>query len=127
MQKTLSKQEEIKLIGLKVRTNNTTEANWMHGKIFPLVQQYFSQQLANKIPNRKQPGTTLCVYTEYESDHTGNYTYYIGEIVTSLNNIPEGLHPLTIPPPNLRQIHHRPSPHAQRPRQRLAIHLANVP
>lgn len=100
MKKTSSKREEIKLVGLKVRTNNKNELGSLEGKIFPCVQQYFQQQLFNKIPNRKNPGTTLCVYTDYESDHTGDYTYFIGETVNSFDGIPEALHALLIPAQN---------------------------
>lgn len=100
MKKEASKQEEIKLVGLKVRTNNKNELGSLEGKIFPCVQQYFHQQLFNKIPNRKNPGTTLCVYTEYESDHKGDYTYFIGEAVDSFDGVPEDLQTLIIPTQN---------------------------
>lgn len=110
MKKTLSKSKEIKLVGLKTRTNNKTEFNSMEGKIFPCVQQYFGEQLANKIANRTQPGTTLCVYTEYESDHNGDYTYYIGEIVDSFDGVPENLHTLIIPPQKYAKFTTNPGP-----------------
>ena len=97
MQKVFSKLNEIMLVGITVRTNNAQEQNWMSGKIFPCVQKYFQQQLANLIPNRKKAGTTLCVYTEYESDYTGDYTYFIGEEVSSIENIPDDLQKLIIP------------------------------
>ena len=74
---------EIKLIGISIRTNNESEINPDTGKISGLVQRYFHQALYEKIPHRKKPGTTLCVYTDYESDHTGDYTYFIGEEVES--------------------------------------------
>ena len=72
---------KIKLAGITVRTNNKNELNWEIGKILPCIQQYFHNLLAEKIPNRKNPGTTFCVYTDYESDFTGDYTYFIGEEV----------------------------------------------
>lgn len=110
MKKTPSKQEEIKLVGIKVRTNNKNELGSLEGKIFPCVQQYFHQQLFDKIPYRKNPGTTLCVYTEYESDHTGDYTYYIGEAVDSFNGLPEGLETLVIPAQNYIKFTTEPDP-----------------
>jgi predicted transcriptional regulator YdeE len=97
MLKTPSILKEIKLVGIKTRTNNEQERNWMEGKIFPCVQKYFHQQLANNIPNRVKPGTTLCIYTEYESDHTGPYTYFIGEQVSSIENISSEFETLIIP------------------------------
>ena len=47
---------------------------------------------------RKNPGITYCVYIEYESDFTGDYTYFIGEEVNSFENIPADLQKLTIAP-----------------------------
>ncbi len=110
MEKSHTKLEEIKLVGLKVRTNNKNELGSLKGKIPPLVQQYFHQQLFNKIPNRKNPGTTLCVYTDYESDHTGDYTYYIGEAVTSFDHLPKDLETLTIPTQNYTKFTTKPNP-----------------
>lgn len=57
---------------------------------------YFSQQFAEQIPHRKHPGVTLVVYTDYASDEHGDYTYFIGEEVSSFENVPDGLNKLTI-------------------------------
>ena len=67
------------------------------GKIFPRVYRYFHEQIFNRIQNRKNPGTTFCAYTDYESDYNGDYTYLIGEEVSSYTDIPDGLEILTIP------------------------------
>lgn len=82
--------DEIQFIGMSIRTNNQDEQNQETAKIGPLVGRYFSQQLAEQIPNRINPGVTLCVYTDYESDEHGQYTYFIGEAVSSIDEIPEG-------------------------------------
>jgi predicted transcriptional regulator YdeE len=88
---------EIKLIGIKVRTSYINESKWETGKIFPCVAKYFHEHLFDKIPCRNKPGTTYCVYTEYSSDYTGAYTYFIGEEVSSIDHIPVGLEALIIP------------------------------
>lgn len=100
MQKVNNSLPEIKLVGISLRTNNNTEINWQTGKIFPCVQRYFQQALYEKIPQRAKPGTTYCVYTNYESDHTGDYTYFIGEAVDSFDNVPHDLETLVIPTQN---------------------------
>lgn len=97
MQKELVNKPEIKLIGLKARTNNKNEMDPQTAKIGKLVNSFFSQNIANQILNRKNPGVTLSVYTEYASNEYGDYTYFIGEEVDSFDNIPAGLHTLTIP------------------------------
>jgi predicted transcriptional regulator YdeE len=97
MLKSAVKLPEIKLIGITERTNLSQEMNPSTAKIGPTVQKYFQQGLAAKIPHRKNPGITFSIYTEYESDFTGNYTYFLGEEVTSLEQVPEGFKTLVIP------------------------------
>jgi len=60
MQKELITMPEIKLVGICVRTSNQQELDKIKGNIFPCVQKYFHQGLAEKISNRKRPGTTFC-------------------------------------------------------------------
>ena len=97
MKKATAHLKEIKLAGLKVRTGYQNELNWEVGKIFPCVRDYFHKGIANLIPERKNPGTTFCAYTDYTSDHTGEYTYFIGEEVDSFDNLPKELEQHTIP------------------------------
>lgn len=89
--------DEIKLTGIKVRTSNKAEFNSSTAKIGATIEYYFKKQFANKIADRKNSGTTICLYTEYESDMDGEYSYFIGEEVTSYDNVPEGLATHTIP------------------------------
>ena len=97
MKKIETYQAEKKIVGIKTRTNNRLEANSLEGKIFPVVKQYFHQNVAANIPNRIHPGTTFCIYTEYESDHHGDYTYFIGEEVASFEGVAGDLETLVIP------------------------------
>lgn len=110
MKKTEAHLKEIKLIGIQVRTNNANEINWMAGKIVPCVQKYYQQQLADKIPNRKKMGTTYCAYTDYESDYRGDYTYFIGEEVSSIEDIPSGFSFLIISPQEYAKFTTDPGP-----------------
>ncbi len=110
MQKELTTLDEILLVGQKIRTNNATEANMQTGKIYPCVMRYFGGNLAEKIANRKKPGTTFCVYTEYESDHTGGYTYFIGEQVSEFSSLPEGFVSLKIPAQHYAKFTTDPGP-----------------
>lgn len=89
---------EIKLVGISVRTNNEKEQDKMKGNIFPCVVKYFHSNLAASISHRVHPGTTYCSYTDYESDYTGDYTYFIGEEVSMFPDpLPEGLETHVIP------------------------------
>jgi predicted transcriptional regulator YdeE len=97
MKQTALKLNEIKLVGVTCRTNNNLEMDPSTAQIGATLQTYFGENLPATLANRKNPGITYCVYTEYESDATGDYTFLVGEEVTSLENIPDGLTPLTIP------------------------------
>ncbi|MGD9592764.1 MAG: GyrI-like domain-containing protein [Candidatus Berkiella sp.] len=97
MKKITTTKPMIKLVGLAKRTSNHLEQNAQTANIGPLVQHYFSNGIANSIKDRVSPGVTYSVYTDYESDHHGEYTYFIGEEVSSINDIPEGLRMITIP------------------------------
>ncbi|MGE3919955.1 MAG: GyrI-like domain-containing protein [Gammaproteobacteria bacterium] len=97
MHKTNLQLPEIKLVGITTRTNNMNEMNQETAKIGSMIQKYFSQGLSNKISHRKTPGITYCVYTNYESDFTGDYSYFIGEEVSSLEDIASDFEKLSIP------------------------------
>jgi predicted transcriptional regulator YdeE len=85
MEQAVAVKEEIKLVGTSVRTSYTIEQAMENGKIYPCVMGYFQSAIFDKIPHRKTPGTTYCVYTDYESDYRGAYTYFIGEEVTAFD------------------------------------------
>jgi len=97
MQKNVSSLEVIKLVGIKTRTCNKDEFNSNTARIMPCVQKYFQEQLSEKILNRINPNRTFCAYTEYENDYTGKYTFFIGEEVSEIINVPEYLDNLIIP------------------------------
>ena len=66
-------------------------------KIGELAVLYWGQNLAAQFSNRKNPGVTFSVYTEYDSNEHGDYTYFIGEKVGSFKNIPSEFQKLIIP------------------------------
>ena len=97
MQKIKQKVLEKKIVGISVRTNNQIEMNSQTGKIGPLVQRYWQEEVFNKIFRRKTPGITYCAYTDYENDFNGDYTFFIGEEVIDFSDLSEDLTPLIIP------------------------------
>ena len=111
MEQTSVTLPEIKLVGISVRTNNSQELDKMKGRIFPCVQRYFHGALSEKIPNRAKPGTTFCAYTDYETDHQSEYTYFIGEEVSSFDApIPEEFQKMTIPKQHYAKFTTDPAP-----------------
>lgn len=86
MKKEKVKLGNLTLIGLTARTNNKNEMKAETAKIGNLVGVYFQKNIASHFKNRANPGVTYSVYTEYESDERGEYTYFIGEEVSSLED-----------------------------------------
>jgi predicted transcriptional regulator YdeE len=85
----VEEQKSFNVIGLAVRTNNKAEATGQ-GEIPKLWQRFMQQGTAGKIPNRAEQNL-IVVYTDYESDQNGEYTYLIGSRVTSTTDVPPGL------------------------------------
>lgn len=76
-----------KIIGISVETTNqNNQAAIDLGKLW---QQFYSEEIFNKIPN-KDSEEVYAIYTSYESDYTGKYTTIIGQRVSSLDHIPDG-------------------------------------
>lgn len=86
MKKQKTELSEIILVGLSARTNNKNEMNPETSKIGQLTSHYWGNQVSNNIQHRAKPGVTYSVYTNFESDENGDYTYFVGESVESLDD-----------------------------------------
>ena len=82
------KIEKFCVIGISVRTTN--ENGQAEKDIPALWHDFMTNGSADKIPN-KIDNSILCVYTDYEKDHTRPYTTIVGCKVSDLKNIPDGL------------------------------------
>jgi predicted transcriptional regulator YdeE len=81
------------LIGIAVRTTNE---NGQSGQDIPaLWSRFMAESIMEKIP-AKTSSEIICVYTEYEKDHTRPYTTVLGCKVSSLDTIPEGMRGIRI-------------------------------
>ncbi|WP_231425847.1 MULTISPECIES: GyrI-like domain-containing protein [Pedobacter] len=80
--------ENFKIIGISTETSN--QNNQAASDLGALWQRFYAEEIFNKIPN-KESDDIYAVYTDYENNYTGKYTAIIGQRVTSLNNIPDGL------------------------------------
>ncbi len=76
------------IIGISVKTSN--EPGKAEIDIPQLWQQFMSNQVVQKIPN-KIDDTIYAVYTHYEGDYTKPYTTVIGCKVTTAASIPDGM------------------------------------
>ena len=111
MDHSLLERDEITLVGIQVNTSYDQEIEKNKGNIFPCVMNYYHNGLADKIANRKNPGTTICAYTHYTSDYKGDYTYFIGEEVSSIDGVDlEQFETLVVPKQNYAKFTTKPAP-----------------
>lgn len=80
---------EFKIIGIKVRTNNS-DLNKLTSDMQGLWGRFIAEGVMQKIPNRIDD-EICCIYTDYEGDHTKPYTALLGCRVSTLDEIPDGL------------------------------------
>ena len=83
------------VIGISARTSNAKEVT-EEGVIGKMWARLFQEGVLAKIPN-KADQNIIAVYTEYASDHNGEYTYLLGARVTSDAEVPAGMIAKNIP------------------------------
>jgi predicted transcriptional regulator YdeE len=80
--------DEFLVIGIEARTSNAREAT--RDSVIPKQWKEMRSGLLSKIPNRID-SSIIALYTDYESDQNGPYTYVLGAKVSSADKVPEGM------------------------------------
>jgi predicted transcriptional regulator YdeE len=83
------------VVGIAVRTSNAKEMT-PDGVIGKQWGRFMAEALRGKIPNKADEGI-VAVYTDYASDHEGEYTFVLGARVTSDASVPAGMVAKKIP------------------------------
>jgi CubicO group peptidase (beta-lactamase class C family)/predicted transcriptional regulator YdeE len=84
------------VVGISARTSNAREMT-ADGVIGKQWGRFMQEGTFGKIPS-KADSSIVAVYTDYASDHDGEYTYLLGARVTSDVQVPEGMVAKKIPP-----------------------------
>ncbi len=82
-------QAEFTVVGIAARTSNAKETAG-DGIIGNLWGRLMQEGWIDRIPH-KADSSIVAVYTEYASDHNGEYTCLLGSRVTSDANVPSGM------------------------------------
>jgi predicted transcriptional regulator YdeE len=82
-------QPQFSVIGIQARTSNAKEMAG-GGTIPSQWERFFKEGIADKIPN-KVDSTIYAIYTNYASDHNGEYDFIIGMKVSSVSDVPPGM------------------------------------
>jgi Uncharacterized protein conserved in bacteria len=88
-------KSEMLIVGKEIRTTN--EYGKCMKEIPELWQQFELQKLGDKIPNKVKADSILGIYTDYESNEKGAYSFIVGFQVSSIEVIPEGMVSKVIP------------------------------
>jgi predicted transcriptional regulator YdeE len=84
------------VVGISARTTNAQEMSGQ-GVIGKQWERFIKEGLLGRIPHRVD-ANILAVYTDYESDHNGAYTFILGAKVDSAENVPSGMVVKKVPP-----------------------------
>jgi predicted transcriptional regulator YdeE len=77
------------VVGIETRTSNAREMSG-DGPIGKLWAHLRSEDFLSRIPDRAD-SRVVALYTDYESDKDGPYTYVLGAKVSSAKDIPPGM------------------------------------
>lgn len=92
----MAEKEQIELfniIGISIETTN--ENGQSMADIGQVWDRFYSENIFTEIP-AKIDENIHAIYTDYESDYQGKYTFMLGCKVSSLEKIPEGFEGLTL-------------------------------
>lgn len=93
--------QKFNVIGISVRTTNE---NGKSGEDIPaLWNKFMTEEIQHKIPV-KVSNDIICIYTDYEKDHTKPYTTILGCKVLSLDFVPENMAGKTIESAHYKQL-----------------------
>ncbi|HEY8928115.1 MAG TPA: GyrI-like domain-containing protein [Mucilaginibacter sp.] len=90
----ISREPQFYITGISVRTIN--QGGRSAADIGDLWTRFMSENLIDKIED-KETNDLYCVYTNYETDHTGPYTAILGCKVRSFDNVCEGFARVIVP------------------------------
>jgi predicted transcriptional regulator YdeE len=82
--------------GISARTTNAKEMSGQ-GAIGQQWDHFVKDGLLGRIPQRVD-SDIVALYTEYESDHNGAYTFVLGAKISSTVNVPPGMVVKKVPP-----------------------------
>jgi predicted transcriptional regulator YdeE len=82
-------QSGFMVIGISARTSNAQEMT-ADGVIGKQWARFMQDGVRGRIPN-KADKEIVAVYTDYASDHSGEYTFVLGARVTSDTDVPAGM------------------------------------
>jgi len=85
-------EDPIQLIGLKI---NTSDKN-IYEDVGKVATEFNNIKGKNPIPNLKKPWTSVNISKDYDKEK-GTFNFIVGDVVTKIDSIPNGLQSYEIP------------------------------
>jgi len=85
------------VVGIDMTTSNAAERDPDKARIPALWGRFHGESVLSKIPGKKSPVLPVGVYTDYESDHNGQYRLLAGAAVEGVELAADGFGRVTLP------------------------------
>jgi len=85
-------EKPIHIIGIEINTND----NDIYKDVERVASKFNEIKMSNPIPNLKQPWASINLSKDY-NENTKSYKYVVGDVVTSVDTIPNGLYHYEVP------------------------------
>jgi predicted transcriptional regulator YdeE len=97
MTPTLVTHEGMTVLGIDATTTNAAEGDPAKARIPKLWARFYAEDVLSKLPRKRPPVLPVGVYTDYESDHNGQYRILAGAAVEEGAAVPEGVGRAAVP------------------------------
>jgi len=98
MQYTTIQLPSFEVAGITLRTNNVSAMQ--QATIPAFWEKFLKEDIYKTIPNNAEPNAIYGLYTDYASDHSGDYTLLLGAKVNNAERLTNGLVRREIPTAN---------------------------
>jgi len=85
------------VLGIDVTTSNAAETDPDKARIPALWGRFYGEDVLSRLPGKKAPVLPVGVYTDYESDHNGQFRVLAGAAVEEGIVPPDGFGQVTLP------------------------------
>ena len=97
------KVPEFKLVGIELKDKTTNQDGQSNIDCGNLWQRFEKEGIFNQIPDKKE-NKVYAVYFDYEGDHSGPFSYFIGCNVDPQASVPDGLKSIQVPAQEYQKV-----------------------
>ncbi len=91
--------KELSIIGKELQTNNSRLP-----ELVKFWEKFQEEKTLREIPHKLDEHTIIALYTNYASDHTGDYSFILGAPVCSIKRVPSQMIGISTPKTQFAKI-----------------------